>query len=1573
MIDPNDPRLTAYALGELDPADRAEIKSAIEASPELEKVILEIQETIGMIESTFSKEPLPNTDVDLASAVVRSASSAATEDEVGESKLEASSKQNPYEAQPRKGRFFGIVAACALLVAVGGTVLIWNLKDYSSIYRTPSVAFEAEAMNSAAEVRAKSKSAESSITVLEKSIPSSADYETAENSEVEMEASKLSEDLVAGPFGGGGFGGGGFGGGGGSRGGGGRTRSSGDSGGAEGDSLHDFSSGQQSRSFSQSGKRYKSDVQDFSNQAGGAQSEMGDQESPSRSYQKNTFGGQSGEGPASSSGRGVGNKGVAGRTQESNFDSPGRNARRGRSVAEKANSKSAPNLTPKPAPRFAPTDDIDQSVPESFEEAQKTDAASSAPKKESIELVPPPSASPARDPASPRAKAFGGEGKPADPAAVAPSQSNGKKGGADKYSYDGKAAIKQKKSSAPGGGGKSNRPSNEPVADSTQAIKGEKELSENNSRPLDLSKSIKQDELMNDEESKSKDSTPRNSVRKLDGNSEGGDADRADDKKPLELGEEDSKELALQGKGSENRKSKSVVDSKLKAKKTKNQPKPKRVTWKKAKAVPNASQLTLGKNDGLNLNGMQVNVQVDGFRARVLLDLFYYNDRAEQLEGTFKLRLPNDASLYYFAFGESSYKYQPGFKGNNLTQNEFFDDKNQFVSLRHTEIRKERVEKWDNVKEARLVQKEIANVAYTETVRKKVDPALVEWAGAGVFNARVYPLSPRKMHRIVVGYDVNLKQVGDDWTLDLGLPEDKGECHVSMSIDESMKNVLVNPIADAESMDGRTHFRWVQPGVETISLKSKSPKTTVLHSAGDTGQFFSTRFTPELPVEQASSSSNGMFLLDTSLSSDPAKFSVWLDLLQTTLTENRKEITQFNVLFFNIESHWWQEKAVENNLENVKKLMEYCNELSLHGATDLDSAFAKAAKSKEVFAGESATLFLLSDGSSTWGQDQLEQIANRINQSDLVSNLFAYQNGMSGTEVSTLRFLANQNGGAVFSVATEDEVLTAATAFRNRPWKLESIKTDGGTDVMTAGRLQWVYPGQSIVVAGRGNPTGNVLLELSSGKEKKSISVPFEQTIKSEMAERLYGQIAVGQLETMGSQLEEVAIPYARHFRVPGKNCSLLMLESEADYRRFKIVPKDDALVVKTVKADQEIRNILTQKAFTLGDPKAEMIHWLTTSESLKRIGFRQSLPLKRAIEALPKEAFEINAGQLQCVNRKKETEINANFAATILKLNGELKKARTKFSEEHPSVRSIKDRIVQITLERSKSNSSTTEFINYGRVANSYQQTSSLAKAHYMKYGVDDGLRTLSNLIERSPGDVVVARDVAYTALEWKRPTAAYFLLRRAANQNGTQGHTYTGIANCLTEMGKIDMAIVYYEIAVGANFANLRDFRKIATVEYLHLLRDIVSNKVQSNMKEFAEARMETLAKKALFDKADLVVTMMWNTNRTDVDLHVVDSRGEECSYRHPKTRMGGAITADITDGFGPEMFYVRNAKAGEFVIRAKNFASDSNRTKVASKVLLTVYENFGTENEKQTRKSITLDQVKQMVEVDKVIIKN
>ena len=254
-----------------------------------------------------------------------------------------------------------------------------------------------------------------------------------------------------------------------------------------------------------------------------------------------------------------------------------------------------------------------------------------------------------------------------------------------------------------------------------------------------------------------------------------------------------------------NLKDRKELEAKLRKERS-NKPKP--GTWRRAKATPNASRLMIGDHDELPLEGMQANVLIDGFRARVLLDCYYFNNRRQQLEGSFKLRLPNDASLYYFAFGESAYEYQPAV--DQLAAKGFLStDLVRAAGLDPEGILRAREGSWSKVKEARVVPREKAAHAYSETVRRRVDPALVEWSGAGVFQTRVFPLMPNKLHRIVIGYDVMLLKDGEDLVYRLDLPEDLSQCMVDLNV-AALPGMTaeVTPNARPFTSGGRAYYHF---------------------------------------------------------------------------------------------------------------------------------------------------------------------------------------------------------------------------------------------------------------------------------------------------------------------------------------------------------------------------------------------------------------------------------------------------------------------------------------------------------------------------------------------------------------------------------------------------------------------------------------------------------------------------------------------------------------------------------------------------------------------------------------------
>src|SRR5436190_16808410 len=53
----DDPRLTAYALGELDPAEAAEIEKLLADSPAAKAVVEETRELAGLLSSRLATEP----------------------------------------------------------------------------------------------------------------------------------------------------------------------------------------------------------------------------------------------------------------------------------------------------------------------------------------------------------------------------------------------------------------------------------------------------------------------------------------------------------------------------------------------------------------------------------------------------------------------------------------------------------------------------------------------------------------------------------------------------------------------------------------------------------------------------------------------------------------------------------------------------------------------------------------------------------------------------------------------------------------------------------------------------------------------------------------------------------------------------------------------------------------------------------------------------------------------------------------------------------------------------------------------------------------------------------------------------------------------------------------------------------------------------------------------------------------------------------------------------------------------------------------------------------------------------
>lgn len=114
---------------------------------------------------------------------------------------------------------------------------------------------------------------------------------------------------------------------------------------------------------------------------------------------------------------------------------------------------------------------------------------------------------------------------------------------------------------------------------------------------------------------------------------------------------------------------------------------------------------------------------------------------------------------------------------------------------------------------------------------------------------------------------------------------------------------------------------------------------------------------------------------------------------------------------------------------------------------------------------------------------------------------------------------------------------------------------------------------------------------------------------------------------------------------------------------------------------------------------------------------------------------------------------------------------------------------------------------------------------------------------------------------------------------------------------------------------------------------------------------------------------VVINWNKDDTDIDLWVTDPNKEVCMYSHSSTEIGGRLSNDFTQGFGPEQFLLKKAVKGKYKIQT-NFYSE-NQTGIAgpTAIMAEIYINYATG--KQERKIVVFQNQKEDNGSDKEIL--
>jgi uncharacterized protein YfaP (DUF2135 family) len=96
-------------------------------------------------------------------------------------------------------------------------------------------------------------------------------------------------------------------------------------------------------------------------------------------------------------------------------------------------------------------------------------------------------------------------------------------------------------------------------------------------------------------------------------------------------------------------------------------------------------------------------------------------------------------------------------------------------------------------------------------------------------------------------------------------------------------------------------------------------------------------------------------------------------------------------------------------------------------------------------------------------------------------------------------------------------------------------------------------------------------------------------------------------------------------------------------------------------------------------------------------------------------------------------------------------------------------------------------------------------------------------------------------------------------------------------------------------------------------------------------------------------LRVVLSWDTDMTDIDLHVVSPDGQHVWFADRVVANGGALDVDVTTGFGPEIYAHPSPAPGVYHVYVNYFGA-GERNDVITVAQVSLIENEGTPREKQ-----------------------
>ena len=810
------------------------------------------------------------------------------------------------------------------------------------------------------------------------------------------------------------------------------------------------------------------------------------------------------------------------------------------------------------------------------------------------------------------------------------------------------------------------------------------------------------------------------------------------------------------------------------------------------------------------------------------------------------------------------------------------------------------------MRDAVVVEKQKGRQVFEEIVRRGVDPGLVEKTEGNNFKTRVYPLPANGVRHLRVKVE---KELAFD------------------KIPESAKSTVFT-----QTIGKNTYFSFYEPVEPLVNGANRTVRSvTVLFDVSSSGK-------------------------NRDIAKEIAFLKKYIEVNGTS---------EVNVVTFSAGVN--ELKSFGSNAASMTELEKFLKNQAFDGATDLRINVSKVSSDE---------ILLFSDGLDNWKNAGESDSVSFEGKTSLKIHTI---NSSKSANFTRLKKIANETNGVFVNLADTD-VPAAVLSVAFNPMRVMGVE-------FNSKEMADVFPAKGTAVSGGVSVSGILvkksgLLRIMLGRDGV-VERTIERTVsavdskESENIVRIWAMKKIAELEIEPEENKEQILKYAKEYSIVTNETSLIVLENVSDYVRYGIVPPQelraeyDRIVSRQNQSKPSVSTKIPDIVFTKFEEFKKW--WKKTAKdfeedakekpvakSVTRRLMTRNAPMvaESRVENLEMGTMEVEDAQMMRMDAAPAPMASAKMAAG----------AAAPKSAPSSTTGAESGKQASVALQAWSSNADYISVLKKTATEKMYAAYLELKKSYenspafYMEvsdYFAEEGLqaesvRILSNLAELNLENTDILRALGNKLVERGSYGSAVFIFEKLTKLRGEIPQFFRDLALAAELNGDSQKAIdALWHVASRNWDARYAEIQQIALNDMNAIIANASTRRL--DLSKIDSALMEN------FDM-DLRIVLTWNTDDCDVDLWVTDPNGEKCFYGHKQTVLGGRMSRDFTQGYGPEEFCIKTAKSGVYKIEANYFGNRQQKVLQPVIVQAEVYTNFGRANQKKQVLTLQLDDVKQ-----------